>query len=257
MIKVSKPLDIPEKLTTLGVIEDTKNRLKFTNGESINIDNNIYGHKSVKSKLKKAQHNKCCFCEKGQDDEFGAVEHYRPKGGYKSTKEETLNKPGYYWLAYTWTNLFFVCSACNSVSNKGNLFPLVHELKRAKSHNEDESLETPLLLNPSGEMDPRDHIYFTGSLPNPKDNSIYGKKTIEICGLDREALITKRDELLDNIESKLAILAKKENYNNAIVEKAKKFIKNSVKEKAEFSATAIDFLTPYKKFLKEFKISIG
>src|SRR5580700_3071287 len=126
MITVKKPAAIPKKLLNEGKVADTLNRNKYDADPNavIKILNKIYGHKSVKKILKRAQFDKCCFCEKNQKDENGAVEHFRPKAGYHSERKERLKKPGYYWLGYEWSNLFFVCSVCNSKMHKGNLFPL-------------------------------------------------------------------------------------------------------------------------------------
>lgn len=258
MIKINKPTFIPRKLQVEGKKADAENRRlydldpnSFKTGKSkISIKNKIYGHKTVKSVLRKAQHDKCCFCEKDQKGENGNVEHFRPKEGYKSRKEEKkLNKPGYYWLGYYWSNLFFVCSACNSAGNKGNLFPLVDESKRAKSHHDSINKEESLLIDPSGTKDPRDHIYFETQFVKGKPivfvkgKTIYGKKTIEICGLDREELNDKRAELIDNINARLAILMEKDYFNLDEIEKAKGFILNSKNPQSKFSATAADYIS--------------
>lgn len=251
MIKVVKPTTIPIKLTIEGKAEDVKNCNDYDSNPSsyidgtstIDINNNIYGHSSVKKILKQAQHNKCCFCEKSQVDEFGAVEHFRPKKGYKANKKEKLKKPGYYWLGYTWNNLFFVCSACNSSENKGNLFPLLDETKRAKSHHDDYKSETPLLLDPSGLEDPRDHIYFIDQFP--KSKSIYGENTITICGLNRDALNEKRKKLIEDIDARIIILVSKKSHKKEEVEKAKNYIINAQKPEAEFSSTAIEYIKQF------------
>ena len=247
MIKIIKPTTVPKKLREDGRKEDDQNRKDYDADPcsyiNFKILNSIYGHPTVKKVLKEAQKNKCCFCEKDQSDEYGAVEHFRPKKGYKSTKKETLKRPGYFWLGYAWSNLYFVCNACNSAGNKGNLFPLLDESKRAKPYHDDESEETPLLLDPGGASDPMDHIAFQNELPVGK--TIFGRTTIKVCGLDREALNNKRKELISNIELRLFVLSNKRDYDMTKVEEARNFIKNSTKANAGFSATASDFL---KKF---------
>lgn len=251
MIKISKPNEVPEKLQTEGNVENNKNCADYlADSESyhdgrtkFDIKNSIYGHSSVKGPLRDAQHNKCCYCEKDLKDEDGAVEHFRPKGGYKKGKK--LIRPGYYWLGYKWSNLFFVCSRCNSAGNKGNLFPLLDESKRVKSHEGDINEEAPLLLDPGGEgeNDPRKHIIFEGQFP--RYNTYYGEKTIVICGLNRDELNNNRKKLIDDIESRIAILKTRSVQKKSIVEKAKIFIKDSIKANAEFSATAIDYLSEF------------
>jgi len=262
VIKIKKFSTIPSKLLTDGKTENEnncvdydKNPTAYNNGDlKFNINNKIYGHTSVKNDLRGAQNNKCCFCEKDQDDEYGAVEHFRPKKGYKSTKGAKLNRPGYYWVGYEWKNLYFVCSRCNSSAYKGNLFPLADESRRAKSHHNDIRDETPLLIDPGGRKDPRKHIIFENQFPRGK--SEYGKVTIKICGLDRDALNEMRKQLIENIEARIVILKISTGHKKSKMTKAKNFIEDSVKPDAEFSATATDYLNPFRDYLKAFNIQI-
>jgi hypothetical protein len=250
MIKVNRPTNAPAILKKKGETETENNqalynedsaayisgKLKFT------IDPKIYGSLTIKAALKKAQNNKCCFCEKNQVEEYGAVEHFRPKGGYKKDrKEKSLTKPGYYWLGYTWENLLFVCSFCNT-TYKGNLFPLVNESKRVRSHHGDVSLEDPYLIDPTI-IDPRDHIYFDNELVRWKTE--YGKQTISICGLDRESLNDERRELIENIKSRIVTVVNEKHMNPADVKEAKTFLRNAVSPSAPYSATAIDYLKQF------------
>ena len=244
MILVTKPVNIPNILTVEGQAENIINQLAYDadSQAKIDISGTIYNHKSVKPVLKKAQHNKCCYCEKDQKDEYGAVEHYRPKSGYKYEfkKNEKLKKPGYYWLGYSWDNFYFVCCACNTA--KGNYFPLADETTRAKSHHDSISKEEPYLLAPDGPKNPRAHITFDKNLV--RGISEYGRMTIKICYLDRDALNVKRSELLTQIEANI-IIALDKNRNISDAQKAKDFLKECQKPQSPFSAAATDFLRPF------------
>src|SRR5262249_41491941 len=78
--------------------------------QTFDFDQDIYAHGSVKEALRRAQHDKCAFCEsKMCHTGFGDVEHYRPKAGYKQREGDALGRPGYYWLAYEWSNLLLSC----------------------------------------------------------------------------------------------------------------------------------------------------
>jgi len=248
MIRIKRPSDIPKSLTSKGVQSTDDNCSSFTKNKkkflaSFKVDTSIYGAPPVKKKLKKAQHNKCCFCEKDQGEEYGAVEHYRPKMGYKVDKtQKTLTKPGYYWLAYDWNNLLFVCGYCNT-GYKKSYFALTDEKKRAKSHKGSTAKEDPLLIDPCGQRDPRDHIVFTNQLATPKDE--YGRYTIEYCGLDRDSLNVAREKLISDINARLAILSQKENYSKKEVDKAKQYIIDCRKPEAEFSSMARDYLSQF------------
>jgi len=251
MIRVNKPAEAPKVLNTKGQ-EDTKekcqayaaNSTAYHNGElSFQFKSNIYNHSSVKPILKAAQHNKCCFCEKEQIDEPGAIEHYRPKGGYQKQKGGKLYKPGYYWLAYAWSNLYFVCSTCNT--NKGNYFPLAHEAKRATNHTQSTNQEEPFIIDPGGNIDPRAHIYFSKELP--KSDTFLGKTTIRACKLNRESLNEMRRKLISDIELRLKIVFTPEGRPHAEVQQCKAWLKAAMKPEAPFSAMAIDFIKPFIK----------
>ena len=61
----------------------------------------LYKEDNLRAALEKLFHNKCAYCESHGLAGFPwDVEHYRPKG---RVAEDTTH-PGYYWLAYTWTN---------------------------------------------------------------------------------------------------------------------------------------------------------
>ena len=99
---------------------------------SRDFESGIYGAKSVKQALQKAQHGKCAFCEsKITHIAYGDVEHFRPKAGYRQCPKDPLVRPGYYRLAYEWSNLFFCCTLCNQ-RFKGNHFPLADPARRAQ-----------------------------------------------------------------------------------------------------------------------------
>jgi hypothetical protein len=133
MIRITKPEQAPSILRKRGQRTTEANQQAFINGErTFKFDSSIYGAKSVKMALIKAQHDKCAFCEsKVGHIAFGDVEHYRPKGGVRQNDTGPLEQPGYFWLAYAWENLFFACQLCNQ-SFKKNLFPLADPARRAQ-----------------------------------------------------------------------------------------------------------------------------
>lgn len=123
MIRVEKPEQAPRILRERGRRTTEGNQQAFESGErTFSFDNSLYGAKSVKNALIKAQHGKCAFCEsKIRHVDHGDVEHYRPKGGFRQSSNEPLEQPGYFWLAYVWENLFLACALCNQ-SFKGTCF---------------------------------------------------------------------------------------------------------------------------------------
>lgn len=204
------------------------------------FDRSIYGDAAVKTALLKMQHGKCCFCEsKISHISYGDVEHYRPKGGYKQAEQDELHALGYYWLAYTWENLLLSCTLCNQQFKK-NLFPLVEPQKRALNHHGDIALEQPLLINPSV-TDPQQYIGFRQEIPYAIEGNIYGKETIAVVGLDREAQNEKRRTELDKFKILVEVieLAEKQPDNielQTLADKAKQTIAKAILSTAEYSA---------------------
>jgi hypothetical protein len=58
-------------------------RAEYRSGTKLfDFDGTLYGAVSVKKALRKAQHDKCAFCEsKIAHVAYGDVEHFRPKAG--------------------------------------------------------------------------------------------------------------------------------------------------------------------------------
>lgn len=229
MVRIDKSsVSVPAILVASGLVETTSIITAYNNGlQDFDFRSAIYGHKSVKTILKKIQSKKCCFCEsKVPHIAHGDVEHFRPKGGVQKEGSISLTKPGYYWLAYNFSNLFFSCQICNQ-KYKQNFFPLKDESKRAESHLEDYRLEENLILHPEFD-NPEDHLTFERDVIKPKNNSIKGEATIKYTGLDRDDLEEQRREYLAVFEL-LAILARDGNTE------AKKYFKKIGKPSAIFS----------------------
>ncbi len=196
MIRVKKAATAPQKLREEGKQETEKNNKLYKRYESdfksgtkkFEFDSGIYAHQSVKDALKKAQHHKCCFCER--KEEIGDVDHFRPKGAYQQQEGDTLSPTGYYWLAYEWSNLFFACPKCNR-SYKRNLFPLADETKRALSHTANLNDEKPLFIDPQRE-DPERYIEYIADKPRAIDGNERGRITIKKTGIDRPFLDERR-----------------------------------------------------------------
>lgn len=209
MIKVNKDFkNLPasfKKKKCIAVIEKCLKESKY-------VQSDWYKTDEIKEQLKKVYNNKCAYCE-GQSAAQSPfqVEHYRPEN---SPKENSMH-PGYYWLAYEWSNLLWSCFWCNNY--KKNQFPLEGEKERVqnppllksgkldhdkcKANSAELINEEPLLLNP--EIDDRKkNLYF---LPNGaiKGYTKKGKATIEICKLDRLDLIVSRKAIVDDFKEEI------------------------------------------------------
>jgi uncharacterized protein (TIGR02646 family) len=179
----------------------------FRQDENAKFTFNAYKNKSVRKALNAAFNFKCAYCEAY----FGAtqpvaVEHYRPKSAVLGA-DGKLKKPGYYWLAGTWTNLLPSCTDCNSAREqeipgenprtmgKANMFPIANEKARAKKPDQ-EKKEQRLLLHPYLDQ-PERHLVFDadGSVKPARTGGRESKKgaaSIEVYALRRPQLATDR-----------------------------------------------------------------
>lgn len=248
MIRIHKPKTAPQKLTT-----DGKQKCKShcdaysrnpsayeTNKEKFDFSSSIYAHESVKEALIKAQHQKCCFCERiiGKN---GDVEHFRPKGAYQQALGESLKYPAYYWLAYKWENLYLSCPSCNS-RHKKNLFPLQDPSKRATNHNQRITKESPLFID-CGKENPEDFIGFRAEYAYAINGNPRGKITIDYLDLNSDDLIESRRQRLNDLRELNKILTSAiENPHNQklqeLADELKAHLKEALADSAGFAAAA-------------------
>lgn len=218
---------IPAILASKGEKATDQLKIAFEKGSTAFVFNAaIYGGKTVKTVLKQMQHHKCCFCEaKIEHVSHGDVEHFRPKAGYQIDENQALIKPGYYWLAYDFANLFLCCQVCNQVYKK-NYFPLVDENTRAKSHYDDLAREESLILHPALD-DIDEHLIFEAEIVKPKNGSRKGAETIKRTGLNREFLLKERFEYLKKLRLLARIVLTKAEYADEIRDAFKEWGKST------------------------------
>ncbi|MBX7218646.1 MAG: hypothetical protein K1Y36_01755 [Blastocatellia bacterium] len=243
MIRIVKPGRSPEILTAKGrrrtqtyIRKFNQSPQEYSQGQkTFFFDNEIYGHPSVKVELRLAQHEKCCFCE-SIIAEAGDVEHFRPKGGYRQDETDDLHQPGYFWLAYEWSNLFLACSTCNS-RHKKNLFPLQNPKQRVTTPCSQKALqqEEPLFINPA-EVDPANYISFRGWIPFAIADNALGKMTISALGLDRESLNLRRESRFGFLKQLFEILHS--SCPEELKQRVQDKINRELQDSAEFAAMA-------------------
>jgi uncharacterized protein (TIGR02646 family) len=163
-----------------------------------------YGHLDVRRTLWERQHKKCCYCEKEIEDTREDVEHHRPKAE-ANRQPGSLLKHGYWWLAFTWGNLFYSCPQCNQPPYKGVKFPLAAGSTPLAEGEAPPGRELPLLLDPALDNGV-DHIEFVRDKRDgkpvwvPKARTSRGDWTIRVCGLDRDALLGRyNDHVRDHV----------------------------------------------------------
>ena len=239
MIRIEKP-EAPEILTTRGSQKTRQDCNAYDSGSmEFDFERGIYASKKVTDCLREAQHGKCCYCEsKFEGTSYAQVEHFRPKASVRQAKEADREHPGYYWLAYEWSNLFVSCRKCNT--SKSDLFPLA-DARRARSHRDDTEDERALLVDP-GREDPRVHIRFRESTVIYR--TVVGKKSIEVLKLRRDPLDDDRERQLDKFRSHCSIVELEEDHSEltAIAEEMKVQILAAMQADSEFSSMFRDFI---------------
>ena len=193
----------------------------------------VYKNDELAKQLNRVFMNKCAYCDcnykAGTPDD---IEHFRPKGavnkfvGFVDQKES--DKPGYYWLAADWDNLFISCPRCNRAEKydtglsselwgKKDRFPVADETKRARKPEADLASEGALLINPCID-DPE--YFFTYvvegnvkeiGLVKPKDElNADEKKRAEtswiVYALNRPPLVSERNKCVTDLKRDISQL---------------------------------------------------
>lgn len=179
-------------------------------GNGHRIREHVYRHVSVLVALEELFHRKCAYCETPLSEVGWEVDHFRPKGAVAERSEH----PGYYWLAYEWSNLYPSCESCNQrrrdhptwtdheageTAGKLTQFPLEDEAGRALTPEANLGLERPVLLDPCAD-DPEAYLRYSphGEI-EPAPDSPRTEATIDIFHLRRRRLRDRRKQHLDCI----------------------------------------------------------
>lgn len=180
MIRITKGPE-PDDLRDARNLALPKARVAYQSGAPIAFD----GYQKAKPTLSEVQGGKCCYCEyREQSAEYKDVEHYRPKSEY-------------WWLAWTWENLYFACEPCNRKWKKDQ-FPLRPGSQALVPEQNPPGQEHPLILDPgSRTTNPVEEIQFCRErvagkerwVPRPRNGSELGRVTIKLVGLDRPGLL--------------------------------------------------------------------
>jgi len=142
------------------------------------------GYRVALAALRAVAGDKCWYCEKRFEGKQEPVEHYRPK--QRAHRGEGLPRDGYWWLAWTWSNLMLVCADCNTA--KGTGFPLARGCTPLRPEEQPPGTERPLLIDPCC-IDPLEHLAFVEAphdrwIARAVGGSPLGQTTIEQLGLD-------------------------------------------------------------------------
>lgn len=246
MIRIRKPNTPPSSLRKKGPAANKRQCDHYARPSTEpppEFEAAIYNDRAVRQALSEAQHGKCAYCECKLTRMDGDVEHFRPKAAVHQEREEQPLTPGYYWLAYEWSNLLLTCQHCNQIRSrkdarrgKGNLFPLANPALRARSPADALEREQPLLINPSTE-DPTPHLTFERECVRALSER--GAACITILGLDHPALEERRRDHFQRLEALRLSLGELQNRGERhLATRIRELLAASCKDSAEFAAMA-------------------
>ncbi len=169
------------------------------------FDESIYRATEVRKSLELLFRNKCAYCETPiTTSDEGEVDHFRPK--MRAIELNGVERPGYWWLAYEWSNMYLSCRACMQM--KADRFPLEDSSSGGDPLTTDPLLaaEKPLLLDPCGPEEPGVNLLFT------ERGQVFGATrrgqiTIQILRLNREPLVAARLKQLQELHNFLQTFA--------------------------------------------------
>jgi len=194
----------------------------------------------IKDALKTLYKSKCAYCEQNINDVYYEIEHYRPKAIY-------------YWLAYSWDNLFISCDKCNRkkldrFEIKGKRIKSVEpeDLKDihrlARKYN---SIEKPMMINPELE-DVEDKLTFNWNTGEIESKDLRCRYTIECCGLNRKETMENRYTIWKEFCKKV------ERVEYDILLLKMKLEKKEINE-ADYKIKYHDFIVELKVLIRYFK----
>ncbi len=191
MIRVQRGAE-PSELATVRASELTRVRALGHPPSSEEVGTR---YQTVGDELWRRQDFKCCYCESREQRKRNDVEHFRPKARAQRAPGSTATH-GYWWLAWSWQNLYFACRNCNQAPHKLDKFPLAPGSVALTPEQHPPGQEQPLIIDPGTESG-IEHIQFrprspaTDAIwaPTPRGGSAKGLHTIRVCGLDRDDLL--------------------------------------------------------------------
>lgn len=128
---------------------------------------------------------KCAYCETAL--EKPEIENFRPKLR-AANLDGKIDEDCYWWLTFEWSNYLPACRLCNIL--KGSRFPILGQRAKAGTIGSELAAEDRLLLDPC-EDDPSNVLLFLEDGQVTSDDE-RGRVSIDVLGLNREALVTAR-----------------------------------------------------------------
>lgn len=154
--------------------------------------------------------NKCAYCESSTQG-AGIIDHFRPSESVSDQKGQASD--GYFWLSYTWFNLYLSCQECQRY--KSNYFPVTGPRLKApdvETYRDYDALqsyvsdEKPLFLDPCDRQTHQTVQFIYDADGRVRPNSKEANYTIDFLELNRPTLVEQRldrikylNEILDKV----------------------------------------------------------
>ena len=211
----------------------------------------------IRPLLMAMSHGKCWYSEARDIVSVWHVDHFRPKGDVR--EEDGTTRPGYWWLAFSLRNYRLAGPVMNSPRRQhatGNLlgkwdhFPLATGSYVAVDQDSDESLETPLLLDPCRKGDWALITFDEAGKPIPNCEEdefgfVRADTSIRLLHLDFEPLNEERRRIWNECDEKIraaaAVMRLPQTqlvYRNAELERIFGEIHQMIADDAELSGVA-------------------
>lgn len=231
MIFVNRTKKCPESLLSEPTLSQAKQASDYYQtwkpGDPAFEEFTHYKGYDVQQALRRDFNWKCAYCESPLEKGSFGVEHYRPKGGVAG-----CDHPGYWWLAFEWSNLLPTCRPCNQgllqhivtadmdvtaveafqavspAENHGKATQFPVSGVRFTAAFDDHFAEGPLLLdptrsNPEPELHWRSDSVFSVVEAAETDTGVSdaGGETIKCVALKRLDLVQNRTRLLERLRT--------------------------------------------------------
>lgn len=225
---------------------------------AINNKSDIWG--GAAHILSEISFGKCWYCETSELRSDNPVDHFRPKGKVA----ECPDHPGYWWLAFEWSNFRYSCTYCNSrrvdvetAGGKQDHFPLLPP-ERWNKCKDDLYLENPVLLDPT-DVDDVNLLTFNingEACPNVEDKDSFQyqrvKTSVDIYHLNHIPTKRARKTIRQNVRSLVT------NINNLITQNLEenrdtiKDLKTQLHKMIRVSCPSTSFNSAARIYLREF-----
>lgn len=231
------------------------------------INKNAKLWRDLKETLSEFSNGKCWYCETKEFRSDRVVDHFRPK----NRVAERDDHPGYWWLAFDWTNYRYSCTFCNSLrksekdepaGGKADHFPIIDEQRRACDPDGSIEDEFPYLLDPIRNGDTPLLTFTDDGRAVPcytDDNSLHyerANQSIELFHLNHPEICEARYSICYEIkqlvkEGNRAFSRQEESADAALVgnesfEGTVRKLRKMVDKNAEYSRAARAILAGYK-----------